>query len=306
MNIEQMTTKGAVTKADLGRSRKVLDGEDGAIIRLQHFEQGEVTCSALFLVPAEGDQVEFICAGRAGNWMREAANEFVAAKQRMAEDGMVSDGGVICSEGVFQAAVDAGFNLVATPMGMMDLVREEESFNLTISCEAWGGEGGSCPAQDDASWMVARVETLDLAEVGFLHILEQMPLDRAVDAAALLKTLTVRDQQIEIEFESVAQMCEVLEVTEAGESLRVEPEPVEDVEPVTMEDHEAAGEDLLELLETGLMEGAEGHEDAGEDLLALLDADLMGEPEPEPEAAPEAEPELEPEFDQQGQAAFRF
>lgn len=283
MNIEQMTALGAVSRADVSKSRKVIDGDDGATIRLQHFQQGDVLCSALFLVPAEGDAIEFICAGRAGNWMREAANAFVEARQVMVEDGEFRTAETTCSEDIFQSAVDAGFNLIATPLGMMDLVREEESHSLSITCEAWGGEGKGCPAEGDAAWTVARVETLDRAEVGSLYILEEMAFDRALEVAAVLQGFTVREQNFDFTFETVAEMCQALEITEAGESLRIEDEPVEDVDPITPEDHIAAGEDLLAALD--------------------FDFDLDFAPE-----APNVEMEQEPEveYDMRGQGAFRF
>lgn len=287
MIIEQMTARGAVTRADLIKSRKVMDGEDGATIRLQHFQQGDVICSALFLVPAEGDDIEFICAGRAGIWMRDAADDFVQERQRAIEDGVALGSGTICPEDVYQKAVDAKFNLVATPLGMMDFVRKDEDHALTITCSAWAGEDIDQPAAGEAGWTVARVEVDGQDEVGHLQIWEEMAFDRAVSAAALLGSLTVRDQAIEIEFDTVKQMCEILQISEAGHALQVEEEEVEPVDPITPEDHIAAGEDLLR----------------------DLDFDFDFEPEPDAPSAdltPGPEMEQDIEYDFQGQAAFRF
>jgi hypothetical protein len=224
MNIEQITT-GTLTGQDLPKSRSSIPdgeggyllGEDGMTPCLVRFEQGGERCIAVFLVPDNAeDKVEFICAGRSktASWMRGATESYIQSRREVTAEGIdVPEQGAFCSSRIFEAAVAAGYGVVASPLGMMDLVKHGEGYTLTISNEAWMGEEGKTPAVAESAWFSSRVEIQAGEEVGHIELLQPLPLDIAIETNAQLAALqVVAPEEVQLSFETLADLKATLPV----------------------------------------------------------------------------------------------
>ena len=230
MDIEKITL-GALTKSELGKTRAIPDGEGGHILaeegvapRLFHFDLDEKRYSAVFLVSDSSEKVEFICAGKTGDWMRHATQEFLLERQLQEESGLGTDrAATSCSTEIFKLATAADYNLVASPAGMMDLVKRDEAYALTLTNDVWTGEQGATPSATEKAWLCSRIETQGRDEIGHIQLWEPLPLETALATNEQLAGLqVVRPEEVELSFETLEDMLAELPMQAAPVSTAPE------------------------------------------------------------------------------------
>lgn len=266
MDIEKITT-GALTKADLGKTRAIPDGEGGHILaeegvapRLFQFELNEKRYSAVLLVSEHKDEVEFICAGKTGEWMRAATQEFLLERQIQDESGLSAQAKRSCSTEIFERAAQADYGLIASPSGLLDLVKRGEDHALTLTNDVWTGEEGATPSAGDKAWICSRIETKGRDEVGYIQLWEPLTLESALQTNEHLAALNVvHPEEVDFHYDSLEEMRADLllgAVTEVVEDdFAFEGEVVDFLGPdFVVDDSDLVNDDVMSMDEAPMLE----------------------------------------------------